>query len=775
MKINNKLNFFIETLFVAWFFIVYFFYIYFHSNPLSFIPIILGGFFLLAFWYFAIKPLKYEINLRVNKPLWQACLFLLVTILGAAVFVRLLGNVFTENLNFFPFLLTEFAVVKNILIKILFLSGLVLLCAGVGKKIFNILKFNIENKKEEFVFAFGLGFLAINYFAFFLTALGWLYFWPSLILIISFVIFSWTQIKYFINIFLKTKFEFNISADFKDVKNLESWIWVIIGLFLIVAFISTFKLFPVETDDLVAYFNIPYLYAHYHRLIPFYNTPEAISGGIGMPLYALINILFAPHFVFQLAWMFFAFLLGTVYVFVDKFFSEKTALTILLLSVFVPWNYFFITTQKIIFIFTFISALALFSFFIWLNNKDKKFYSSTYWLYLSAIFSGYSASLKINGLFLIGSLSVFIFGLFVFKKINFKKSAIFGLLVMLFFLPMITINLHYYNNPLGLFKISFFVQKTQSLFKQGEKVAIYDIYSKTDFSAKRIYKLTQSGYLNHITSSTVVNFFWRIWNTTVAQKGYKNINTEISPYLLIFIPFFIFYFIKNKYYKEKNILYLSIISSIFFAMWYLRGAERPWYGIAIFYFLFIFSAIALQQIKNKKYIFIIYFIVIAFCFRTFAGLASAISVPTNSIYNSIQICQKTHNETPKLKMNNLINEKIISKNNNALVLLFFETATSDIKQNDKVTISDRRGIYWGKILQETKSLNEAKNVLVNQGITHILYNINFKNGLKNLAQNDFENGYEIINEIEKFEEFKNEYLKEIYCEEKQFCIYEIKK
>jgi hypothetical protein len=765
MKINhNKLNFLIETLLLIWFFIVYSAYIYFHPNPLSFLPIICGGLFLIAFWYFIIKPIKNSLKIEINKPLWQISIFLLIAILGTAAFIRLLGNIFAENLNFIPFLATEFNVVLSILSKTLFLSGLILISASVGKKLFNIFKFKIEDAKEEFIFSFGLGFLAINYLAFFLTALGWLYFWPSLILIIALVVFAWKQIKYFVKNFLKAKFKFNISADFKDLK---PWTWVIIGFFIIISFLITFRVSPVKIDDIVSYFNVPHLYSYYHSLVPFHNAPAAIPSGIGMSFYALINTLFAPHFVFQLTWLFFIFLISTIYLFAKKFFSEKIALTAILLSVFIPWNSFFITTQKVIFIFAFISALALFSFFIWL--KDKK----NHWLYITAMLLGYATSIKTNGLFLILSLAIFLFILFVAKKISLKQGAIFSSIIFLFFLPIIALNIYYYNAPLAPSSIFPSIKKTETMFTSGKKVTLHDIYKKTDFDNKRIKEFTLLGRQNQPTDSAFLNFFWLLWNITVNQTGIKFLYIGISPYLLIFLPLFAFYFIKNKYYKEKNILSLTLISFIFGIVWCLRGAERPWYGIAIFYFLFILSAIALQQIKNKKYIFIIYFFIILFSIRTLAGLGATITMLPNTIYYPHTTCEDTYNDIPRLKIYDFINKEIISKNNDALILMFLELTSSNIEKNNKTTISDRRSIYWGKIIEETNSLEEVKNILKNQGITHVLYNISFKNGIMQLAEKDPQNEYGIIKDIEAFEKFKNKYLTEMHCDEEQFCVYEI--
>lgn len=752
---------------MLWFFIVYFFYIYFHYDIPSFISIILGGLFLVGFWYLIIKFLKGGFNFEVDAKLWKFALFLLTATIGAVVFVRLLGNIFTENLNFIPFIFTEFRVIWSVLIKILFLFGLVLLCAGAGKKIFDIFKFNIEDKKEEFIFSFGLGFLAINYFAFFLTAPGWLYFWPSLVLAILLPIISLAQIKYFVLNFLKQDFHFNLS--FND---LNGWAWAAVVFFLIISIIPTFRLFLINYDDLAAYFSIPQLYAYYHSLVPFYNAPAAIPSGIGMPLYALINTLFSPNFVFHLSWLFLIFILCALYLFASKFFSQKTAIAVLLLTAFIPWNNYFITTQKIDFIFTFISALAIFSFFIWLNNKDEKLSVRAGWFYLCAVFLGYAMSLKANGGFLIASISLTVAGLFIFRKINFKKSAVFGLIVFLFFLPIFAFNIYYYHNPIAPFKIFYSAPQNQMLFNQNKKVALYDIYNKTDFAEKRCSEFTLSGYQNHANGSILTNFFWRIWNTVINQRGHRNINIEIAPYLLIFLPFFIFYFIKDKYYKEKNILYLSIISLIFFSLWYLKGTERPWYGIGIFYFLFIFCGLILEKIKNKKYIFAIYFFIFLFCFRTFAGLAMDISALPNTIYSS-SAYQKKYDDIPDFRMYDFINKEIIAKNNNALILMFMGSQIANIQEGDQKTIIDNLSIYWGKIIQETKSLEEIKNILANQGVTHILYNINFKNRLLLIAQNNPEN--KLAKEIEIFEQFREEYLKEIYCEQEELCLYEIKK
>lgn len=760
-----------ETLLFIWFLIVYFAYIYFHNYHLAFVPILIVGLITIGSWKFFIKKqLKPNFTINIERPLWQYALFILFIILNLAFILRFFGNLATEQLNLFSFLVTEINVFNQIIIKSAFLIILTLLTASLGKKTLNWFKFNFDTKQEELFFSIGIGFLILNYLTFFLTALGWLYFWPSWFLILTLVILSWKEIINWLKTFLESNFCFRLTANLKDQQTQHNLIWLLIIIFFIIGFFATFRFFPTEYDDLDTYFSVPKLYSYYHHLVPFYNSPSAPSGGIVMTFYALINTTLAPHFVFHLSWLFLILLLSTLYLFTKKFFSQQIAIITLLLAASTPWNSFFIATQKIDFLFTFISILALFALFDWLKNTESK------WLYLAAVFLGFSLAIKINGVFLTISVGFVLLYLFGKKTITLWQTTKWGIIVSLFFAPILMLNLYYYQNPFPSFADFSFKTKTEKIFSSDKKVTMYDIYNQTNFAKQRSKELTLLGRQNNLTESKIFNFFWLFWNITINQRGVNLLYLEVGPYLLIFLPFFIFKFFRNKHYQNKNLLCLSFISTIFMILWFWRGAERPWYGMAIFYLLFIFSAIILNETKTKKYLTIIYSFVILFSVQVIISLfCITINNLPNTILNSPTILQNIYNDTSLFKMSNFINQKIINKNDQTLILAFMRSDMAYVPKNDKLIIQDARSVYWGKILTETNSLTEIKNILVNQNITHVLYSTNFKNHLYYLINKESNNNYyHILKEITVFEQFKDQYLTSIYCTAENLCIYKIK-
>lgn len=132
------------------------------------------------------------------------------------------------------------------------------------------------------------------------------------------------------------------------------------------------------------------------------------------------------------------------------------------------------------------------------------------------------------------------------------------------------------------------------------------------------------------------------------------------------------------------------------------------------------------------------------------------------------------NNVPIFKFYNYINNEIIDKNKNPLILMMPESRVAYLKEWDKTIITDHWASYWGEILRESNSLEEAKEILLRQKITHIIFSKNFYFWIRSFARGDDVNKYSIFKNFQKFEEFKEKYLNEKYCEGGLFCVYEIK-
>jgi hypothetical protein len=759
-----------ETILLIWFLVVYFSYIYFHNYHLVLLSTTITSLIIICCWkYIFKKQIKTDFIININKSLWQYALAVLVIILIIAFVLRFFGDLTNSNFNLLTFLTSEVNVFYQIISKSAFLIGLVLLTSALGSKMFNLLRFDFETKLEKFIFSLAAGFLVIIYLTFFLTALGWLYFWPSWLLIILLTVFSRKEIIDWSKILVASKLNFELTSDLKNKQTQTNLIWLLVIIFFIIGYFATFRSFPTEFDDLDTYFNVPQLYSYYHHIVPFYNSPSAPSGGIVMTFYALINTALAPHFVFHLSWLFLIFLLSSLYLFTKKFFSQQVAITTLLLATFTPWHSLFIATQKIDFLFTFISILAVYSLFNWLQDKKIK------WFYLTAIFIGFSLAIKINGIFLAISTGILLLILLFNKITTIWQIVKFGTIALFLFSPVLIFNLYYYQNPIPSFVNFTLKPKVENLFSDNKKVTLNNIYNQTNFANKRNEELTLLGRQNSPTNSKIINFFWLFWNLTINQKGVNMLYVEIGPYLLIFLPFFIYIFIRKKLYQNKNLLNLTLIATIFAIFWLWQGAERPWYGMAMFYILFIFCAIILNDIKAKKYKTIIYGLIVLFALQIIISLLTITTTRLpNTIFLTPKVLQSFLDDTPQIKMANFINQEIIAKNDHAYILTYLQSDIAYINKNDRTIIPDQRSVYWGKILSETNSLEKIKNILQNQGITNISYSTKFKNRIIYLISNTLnKNDYKIVQEINKFEEFKDQYLSPLYCADQNLCIYTI--
>lgn len=658
---------------------------------------------------------------------------------------------------------------RVIFLKSFFLVCFTIILTGLGKRLFRFFRYSFQDDVEEWIFSFGAGTVAMILVSFVLTLFGWLYFWPGVIVLVGAVLISLRDIQYFLKQFFSRSISFSFTHHFFSFRNIADWGTALVVFFLLVGYLETFSLFPTNYDDLDTYFSVPLLYSQYHRSVPFYNSLSAIAGGLGLFLYALLNTLVHFSFVFHLAWLYFVFVLVSLYVFTKKFFSKEIAFMTLLFATFVPWNVHFISTQKVIFMFVFMSILAVFSLFNWLQTRSANP------LVLSGIFLGASTIMKLNGLLLTLTIFLFLGGLVLMRRLSCKKYILFLLAFFLFSLPLFAYNMYYYKNPIAPFFIGGIFKKGVSISLTLQQASFYDVARDTgsDFiSELGITRLTRrsDGYKNKI-----VNFFWNIWNITVNQSGFNFVYSEMGPFFLIFLPFFVVLFFQKRIYQQSNIFVLFVLSFLFFILWYIQGSLRPWYGAAFFYFGFIFCAYLLLEIKSRRVRGIFSFFIILFFLRTIFFSVGAIGQFPNIIAkpsSTIAFSISQSDAEPLFRILYFLNSEIIEKKSNAKILMIPESRTAFIQQWDKRVIADHWAQYWGRIVEDAETLEDIRAALLHQKITHIFYSYAFQYWLESFLQNDRKQ-YKVFYYLDKLKEFQKQYLREVYCEGGVFCIYEI--
>lgn len=798
-------NLFFEPALLIWFLIVYCFYIFFHDYPLlPAIGGILGILFYLLFKVLKISELTKKRNFELY--VWQIVVLFVFGAIFLGIFFNSIFSLLDGTFDW-RFFLGWLNLSGMIIFKLFFLAWFTLIAFSLGKKTFSFFHFSLKLPAEEFLFSTGIGFVVILLFSFFLGILHLFYFWIILLVALLVTLAMYGEIQYFLQKFLFVKCVFRIPQGFKDLDNIIRWAVVAMIIFFLLTFFQTLYTLPSEYDDLDTYFSVPYLYSQYHGSVPFYNSVSAVAGGIVMFFYGLLDSFLPFHFVYQFSWLFLWLMILALYIFTKKFFpinqyeqsesrtpsppkafeginqpvprshesfrgeggSAKIAILTAFFSVLVPWNIVFTSTQKVDFIFVFYSILAVLSFFNWIFQKEIP------WLWLTMIFLGFSINIKMNGLFL--ALSIFLILLFFLlrKKISLKVFLASNILFIIFLLPMFVYNFYYYKNPLAPFSIPFFSQKKDMVFHLGKQVPTLDV-SNTNLGYRIGNDVTELTRQNAASNSRIINFLWLWWNIIINQKGFNYVYSEAGPFLLIFLPFFFLYFFKDTLYKNQAINYLLALSIIFLAVWYFRGHERIWYGISIYYFLFIFCSWVIVNIQRRVALQLIFLFVFLFFFRNLSYSLSLIYLDSSQItqhsnFNFISI-QKS--ELPPIyRFYNYVNKEVIGKNKDARILMVPESRTAFLKEWDKKIIADHWAVYWGKILEEGKNFQGAYEILKEQKITHIIFSNafyfwlqSFNNGIKN---------YIVFDDFEKFEGFKENFLNKKHCEQNLFCIYEIRR
>lgn len=761
-----------EWLFLLWFFIVYFSYLYFHDGMKIFVLNVILVFSFYIFYKFIYKKIGLKIHWEIRLPLWGVIISLFIITYFIACF---LNSIYLYNngsdIQFLQLLLHWFSIFGVMFSRAVFLLALFVLCASLGRKILRIWNFLFDNVYIEYLFSFGMGMMIMLLVSFSMGALGILYFWYIVLALIAIGLLCIGEIRStFVN-FFSQKVSLCLTDNFSDKKNIIAWGFVFLFLFLLITFIQTFYLIPTESDDMAAYYSVPLLFAHYHGMVPFYNSISAMAGGIVMPLYALVNVLLSPDYNFSISWMFLWFSMISLYFFTQKFFSQKIALITLFLATFVPLNVSFINTQKIDFVLVFFSIMSVHCIFQWIGIRESK------WLYLSAVFLGLTINIKMNGFFLALSVFIFLSIFLAFRKIPPKQYIAYFLFAFIILIPMFSYNQYYYSNPIAPFRFRIFAKNTENIFKSQEHVTLYDIYSKPDSIFRKPDDITSLTRQNNVSNSRIINFFWLLWNVTVNQRGFNYVYSEISPFLLIFFPFFLLHFFIKKYYKDKNLALLLAFSVLYFVVWYIRGYERAWYALPILYLLFIFCAQYLEKLEKSKIIAMLYVLIMVFSLRSlffsFSSMESQPHIVDTSNYSKQNPTKFFQNQLfPTLYEH--INKNIIDKNKNSLILMMPESRVGTIQQWDKNVIADPSGLYWSFLLEKNYSLGEIKDIFIKQGITHIFFSNSSYFWIKSFAEKDNKK-YTILKNLEMFDSFKDTYLMKNYCVGEYDCIYEIKK
>lgn len=466
------------------------------------------------------------------------------------------------------------------MIELLYLIFLMLTSLALGQKILRLMGINL-NYAENLVFALPLGLAVLAYFTFFIGIIGFLY--KSVLMLFLFILF----VLFFkdIKAILQRLFTLIKNIDSKKITKkygigLNFYTIVIVFLLLLVVlnFIASFVP-PWHFDVLAYHLAVPKIYTQAHQIIYvpyiFYsNLPSLVDTMylMGLLLHSgilsnLIGYSLGAVFVFA------------IFLFCKRFFNLKIALLAPLIFYSMPNIIRSSRTSHVDLQFALFIFLSFYALFLYFSSNSKKH------LILSAVFAGFGLSSKVFGIIAVAGISVVLayhlISRWAKKNINFKDAFlslfIFGLIVLIIFLPWLLKNYFFTGNPVWPIFNDFFNGKNWDKSHQENL-------------AQMTLKRTPS----------LVNFLrlpWDIHTQTGSRLPIENIDYEegIGPYFLVFLPLYFFLSRKNNIINIFFIMILIFISIWFFMSYSLRYIIFSWPLIAI-----ISAYVIVELFRNKN-------------------------------------------------------------------------------------------------------------------------------------------------------------------------------
>lgn len=714
-----------------WFLLVYGFYSYYHglSILLSLLLLLYIVFFALSiFFRKSLSLLSSSFSeIRIQNIFFRDVLFLFFLL------VSLIGFAYFEG-GFVDWLFIE----SLLGIRVLFLVVFFFILASWGKRMLSWFHVRFSRKADDILFSFGTGVIFFIFLSFLLGIFKGLYFFVELPLVLIILFLSRKEIKENILFFWRLRFPV---AHLKKISYEKGLLLILFFLFLAGSFLLSQYRYPFDIDDLIAYFSVAQLYENAHGWVSLENSTPAMTGGLVLFFYSFIGILTSSFFDISLSWMFFVLLMYSLYRFGEEFFSREAGLfTVLFLSL-APFNIYFLSSQKVIYIFSYLSSLAVFSFFSWIKTQETR------WIILCSMFLGFSVNVKMNGLLLAASLFLIVLLWFFVRRISFRQFSFFLFFLIVFSSPIFIYNASLYNSPIAPFSLSFFFSKKESgLWDNKEttqwKVGLgqYDpVLSKT---IDRIIRP------NSLIVNNGKSFLQKVWDFTVYPTDKHYFNENIGPFLLIFLTLFIIVFFTQRLYRNRYTAHLMLLCFLFSVVWYFFGTGRVWYAAAMLYFFSLLCSLAFLHIFQEGLQRVILIFLIVFFVYILNVLFFRITETPNIFHvdegNSFQECQKS------------LKDKVFEDSENPRALFLGDPRTAYLDKWNEWVIVDVWGMDWIKMVSEKETSQEIIAMLQENKITHIVVSEILESLKAVFSLND--EGSMLLRNLKKFEILKEEHL-----------------
>lgn len=766
-----KLDVWVATIFIIWgLFSLISFIINDYDNQffLTFTFNLILAYLIYRLFFFRLKLFSHLFKVKQNFikiPFWIIVLSVIIfSIIVITVYYCFLwhdSGFVSLGLFFSAFL----SILFNIFLFTLFLLGINFLLLGVGKKILSFFKFNTDYILESVALHFSFGLLVLVLISFFLALFGLLNFWVSLSVVLIIALLSYREIIYYLGKFFKARISINIIRKPLDFYTVLQWSFLVFGFVLSSFFIVlSLRTTPLKADDLSSYYRVAELIFNYHHLVPLPNSATASLVGLSGPWQAFIMTLLSPRFVFVMQPLYIFFLVLLTYILAEKFFSKKIALLSAWLVAIIRWHIYFVASQKTILLLVLFSLASVYCLLVWLQGRKNSY------LYLSAIFLGFSFGFKLNSLLLILPIFSLLAFLFLFKKIEFKKLFLFIFLTAVFSSPWLLVNINFYGHPLGVKRV-FSPKEFNPVFVNNQQVTLHEFLTKSNLGKIRSQEVTLITRQNMISDNQIKNFFWGFWRTSIKAQGFDRIN----PVLLVTMPLFLLLFFVKHWYRRETLFYILTITFLGFILWLFVGSQRTWYAAPFFYLLSILSAVALLEFNFRlwRYFVLVFLFSLSILFIC-NSLTRILPFDVGWLAGDLKI-NDVMEKNPWYVVAQDINKEISSGGVNKILFILDQRA-SYIKENDKYIITDGYGAFWSQIVREGRDFDGITKILHQQGISHIFFSKSTKKWLSYwIGSGEYDN-LSLFRDIKFFEKYKQTALEEIFCSTSglEACFYKVK-
>ncbi|MFH1478221.1 MAG: glycosyltransferase family 39 protein [Candidatus Omnitrophota bacterium] len=466
------------------------------------------------------------------------------------------------------------------MIELIFLISLVLITAGIGKKIYRASNMVFSSLLEELVFSSGLGWAILSGLALYIYLLGLssrLYFYSSVLVVLFFV---FPQIKTIILDLISW-----IKAFLKEKRDLFTYI--------LFAFIASYIIFeiigalapPIEWDELVYHLTLPKNYLNhidisYNNQPPFVNLPQnaEMLYLFGM---ALRNDILAKLIHFSMGIELFA----LIFSFSRRYLSSKIGLLAVGIFYSIPLvNSFLSTTANNDLMVYFFEFLSIYAFLNWKDTSSKT------WLGISGLMIGFSMGVKYISIVCF----FFIILSIITEALVLRKRGLIYLFrsLAIFVFPAVIFSSYWYIKNIVLMGNPFWP-------------VCYDLLGGNKLPIETSELITYNIFMKYGVKRSLLNFLILPWSAIFAPDKFGG--SSLGPLFIIFLP--VLLFIKEK---KRVIVYFLVFSMFYLTVWFWFLSQQLRFFSSVIILLSICTAYVIEKIiffdaKFKKIIYILLF------------------------------------------------------------------------------------------------------------------------------------------------------------------------